>query len=48
VAFGVPFISNPDLPARLKADVPLAPANPQTYYGQSAVGYTDYPTMDAA
>ena len=48
VAFGVPFIGNPDLPARLRADAPLATANPQTYYGQSAVGYTDYPAMSAA
>jgi N-ethylmaleimide reductase len=48
VAFGVPFISNPDLPERLRRDAPLAPANPQTYYGQSAVGYTDYPSLDAA
>lgn len=47
VAFGVPFISNPDLPARLQLDAPLAPANPSTYYGASAVGYTDYPALAA-
>jgi 2,4-dienoyl-CoA reductase-like NADH-dependent reductase (Old Yellow Enzyme family) len=43
----VPFISNPDLPARLQLDAPLAAANPSTYYGASAVGYTDYPALAA-
>jgi len=47
VAFGVPFISNPDLPRRLQLDAPIAPANIKTYYGPGAVGYTDYPTLDA-
>jgi N-ethylmaleimide reductase len=45
VAFGVPFISNPDLPRRLELDAPLAPANTKTYYGPEAVGYTDYPAL---
>ncbi len=30
VAFGVPFISNPDLPRRLQLDAPLTPANIKT------------------
>ena len=48
VAFGVPFISNPDLPRRLAIDAPLAPANTKTYYGPEAVGYTDYPSLQTA
>ncbi|MNO02444.1 N-ethylmaleimide reductase [compost metagenome] len=45
VAFGVPFIANPDLPARLAADAPLNAANPQTFYGRGPVGYIDYPRL---
>ena len=45
VAFGVPFIANPDLPARLKADAPLNEAHPETFYGKGPVGYIDYPTL---
>ena len=45
VAFGVPFIANPDLPARLAADAPLNPAPPETFYGKGPVGYIDYPRL---
>jgi N-ethylmaleimide reductase len=45
VAFGRPFISNPDLVERLRLDAPLAPMNPATLYGGGATGYTDYPTL---
>jgi len=45
IAFGRPFISNPDLVERLKAGAPLAPLNPATLYGGAAEGYTDYPTF---
>ncbi len=45
IAYGVPFISNPDLPQRLQQDAPLNPANPKTFYGPDAVGYTDYPAL---
>ncbi len=45
VAFGKPFISNPDLVERLRVDAPLAPVNPATLYGGGAAGYTDYPTL---
>jgi 2,4-dienoyl-CoA reductase-like NADH-dependent reductase (Old Yellow Enzyme family) len=45
VAFGVPFIANPDLPARLKADAPLNEPRPETFYGKGPVGYIDYPVM---
>ena len=45
VAWGVPFIANPDLPARLKADAPLNEARPDTFYSKGPVGYIDYPTL---
>ena len=45
VAFGVPFIANPDLTERLAQDAPLNPANPQTFYGKGPVGYIDYPRL---
>ncbi len=45
VAFGVPFLANPDLPARFKAGAALNPANPATFYSPGAAGYTDYPTQ---
>ena len=45
VAFGVPFIANPDLPARLKADAPLNEAHPETFYSKGAQGYIDYPAL---
>lgn len=43
VAFGRPFIANPDLPARIANDWPLNPINPATVYGGTAEGYVDYP-----
>ena len=45
VAFGKPFISNPDLVRRLREGVPFAPSDKATYYGGGAHGYTDYPTL---
>ncbi|MBP2081332.1 MULTISPECIES: alkene reductase [Pseudomonas] len=45
VAFGVPLIANPDLPARLAADAPLNEARPETFYGKGPVGYIDYPRL---
>ena len=45
VAFGRPFIGNPDLERRLRDDLPLAPLNPATLYGGGAEGYTDYPAL---
>lgn len=45
VAFGIPFIANPDLPARLAADAPLNEAHPETFYGKGPVGYIDYPRL---
>ena len=48
VAFGRPFIANPDLVARLKANAPLNELNRATLYGGGAEGYTDYPAMNDA
>jgi N-ethylmaleimide reductase len=42
VAFGKPFISNPDLPIRLLLGAPLEAANHDTFYGGGEEGYTDY------
>jgi N-ethylmaleimide reductase len=47
VAFGVPFISNPDLVRRFQLNAPLTPANTRTYYGPGPIGYTDYPTLES-
>jgi N-ethylmaleimide reductase len=45
VAFGKPFIANPDLTRRLREGAPLNPADRMTFYGGGAHGYTDYPTL---
>jgi len=47
IAFGRIFISNPDLPSRLRHDYPLTPYNRKTFYGGDVAGYTDYPVYDA-
>ncbi|KAA3545960.1 alkene reductase [Pseudomonas savastanoi] len=45
IAFGVPYIANPDLPERLASDAPLNEAHPETFYGKGPVGYIDYPRL---
>ncbi|TXH04752.1 MAG: alkene reductase [Nevskiaceae bacterium] len=45
VAFGRPFLANPDLPKRLLLDAPLNEPNPKTFYKPGAEGYTDYPAL---
>ncbi len=45
VAFGRPFIANPDLVRRLRENAPLNEPDKSTFYGGSAKGYTDYPTL---
>lgn len=45
VAFGKPFIANPDLVERFKTRSALNPIDPSTFYGGGARGYTDYPTL---
>jgi N-ethylmaleimide reductase len=46
IAYGRPFLANPDLPIRFAADAPLNPPDPSTFYGGGARGYTDYPIWD--
>jgi N-ethylmaleimide reductase len=46
IAFGRIFISNPDLPRRLKHGYPLTPYNRATFYGGDVAGYTDYSAYD--
>jgi len=43
VAFGRLYIANPDLDKRFAADLPLNAPDPETFYGDGAKGYTDYP-----
>lgn len=43
-AFGVAYIANPDLATRLFRGLPLNQPDRDTFYGQGAKGYTDYPT----
>jgi N-ethylmaleimide reductase len=45
VAFGKPFISNPDLVRRLREGAPLNPWDKNTFYGGGAKGYIDYPAL---
>jgi N-ethylmaleimide reductase len=45
VAFGVPFLANPDLPERFKRGAPLNAADQATFYGGEAKGYIDYPRL---
>jgi len=45
VAYGRPFISNPDLVRRLKEDAPLNALRADKLYGGGAEGYTDYPFL---
>ena len=48
VAFGRPFIANPDLGLRLRQAAPLNVLDAAHLYGGGAQGYTDYPTLNAA
>lgn len=48
IAFGRPWISNPDLVERLRSGAPLAEPDTATFYGGDAHGYTDYPTLSQA
>ncbi len=43
ISFGRPYISNPDLVARLQMQLPLSPDDFKTWYSGGAEGYTDYP-----
>jgi N-ethylmaleimide reductase len=46
ISFGRPFISNPDLPARLRNRALLAPDVMATWYSQGVEGYIDYPEAE--
>ena len=48
VSFGVLYISNPDLVARIRADGPFNQADPSTFHGGGAAGYSDYPALSSA
>ncbi|WP_445682863.1 alkene reductase [Radicibacter daui] len=48
IAFGRPFIANPDLVERLRLGAPLNTLDRATLYGGSAKGYTDYPALTDA
>jgi N-ethylmaleimide reductase len=43
IAFGRPFIANPDLPKRIANQWPLNPVDEASLYGGTDVGYVDYP-----
>ena len=43
VAFGVPFLANPDLPKRFASGAALNTPDPSTFYADGGKGYTDYP-----
>ena len=45
VAFGVPLLANPDLPARFRQNAPLNAPDQSTFYASGPKGYTDYPTL---
>jgi N-ethylmaleimide reductase len=47
IAFGKPFLANPDLVARLKAKAELNKFDGTTFYTPGAKGYTDYPALTA-
>jgi N-ethylmaleimide reductase len=48
IAFGRPFLANPDLLERYKADADLNASDMDTFYTPGEQGYTDYPFMDKA
>ena len=48
VAFGRFFISNPDLPERIRRDAPFTPYHRPTFYTPGPEGYTDYPALSAS
>lgn len=45
VAFGRPFLANPDLVVRLQRELPLNPPDFATFYTPGPKGYTDYPVV---
>jgi len=47
IAFGRPFLANPDLVERMRSNAPLNAPDPTTFYVPGAKGYTDYPSLRA-
>ncbi|OPY26093.1 MAG: N-ethylmaleimide reductase [Methanocella sp. PtaU1.Bin125] len=45
IAYGVPFLANPDLPERYRLNAPLNEPDVSTFYAGGAKGYTDYPGL---
>ncbi len=48
IAYGRPYIANPDLVERFRSGAPLNAPNPKTFYSHGPEGYIDYPAMDPA
>ena len=48
VAFGRPYIANPDLVQRFADNAPLAEVDWETVYGSGLHGYSDYPTYQSS
>jgi N-ethylmaleimide reductase len=46
IAYGRPFIANPDLPRRLTERLPLNPPRPELFYTRGTEGYLDYPRWE--
>ena len=47
IAFGVPFLANPDLPERFRRNAPLNKPDEASFYGGDEKGYTDYPFLES-
>lgn len=47
IAFGRPFVANPDLVERFKQGAPLNEMRLESYTGEGSAGYTDYPALGA-
>jgi N-ethylmaleimide reductase len=45
IAFARPFLANPDLLARMRAEAALNAVDMATFYTPGAKGYTDYPAL---
>jgi N-ethylmaleimide reductase len=45
VAFGAPFLANPDLPRRYRSNAPLNVPDQATFYAGEDKGFTDYPAL---
>jgi N-ethylmaleimide reductase len=45
IAFGTPFLANPDLPQRYRINAPLNVPDQATFYTGEDKGFTDYPAL---